>query len=781
MQEHRNLAPSAFPRRRRPGRLVTAVAILGLATPFGALYGMQRSSAQAAALERIRLAEDLRGRGPEGLAPLTSGLGHADTVVRVAAIRGLGRQEDPEHVPLLLPLFDDPSVTVRLAVIEAVARSLRGWAGPGAAPLHEQDRRLLETVLARLQARGLSEGHASEQGAAARAIGLLPYRDSSQVRQAEAVLLAIARSGPFAPPASSAGSSRADRGALGGQSPAAVPVTHGGPTPAVEHGEGVAYALYMLARQRRALGDLTEASLAWLRGRVTYDAAMRRGVREPDGWLAAPSAEATTRRLAWLALAAAAHPNVAQVRDAVRDPDAQVRRLAVAYLPNVLDSAVRRDALIRARHDPSPLVRLEWVRVYRQTEGIRDCHPLVEALADTNAHVQLAVIDALGAPCPATTNASARLARIIEAGPGGPMPRSRGRVTWHARAHALVSLARIDGDTARPLVRRDARHPVWQVRMYAARAAAMLRDTTTLVTLAGDAVGNVREAALDALVTVAGHAADSLYLAALRSRDYHVVLAAARALAGAPSSADAGPLLDALDRITAERQETSRDPRMAILARLSEMADSARGFSPPQRARIERYLADFDSAIAERAARLLDRLRPDGGRHVATPQRLPVEQNSILEFRRRPATRLRVTMAPASGGGAFTMRLHADAAPSAVARIVALVRRGYYDGLTWHRVVPNFVIQGGSPAMNEYVGDGPFMRDALGVHSHGRGTVGISTRGHDTGDAQWFINVVDNVRLDPDYTVFATVEQGMDVVDGILEGDVMVKVEVMNP
>jgi cyclophilin family peptidyl-prolyl cis-trans isomerase len=81
--------------------------------------------------------------------------------------------------------------------------------------------------------------------------------------------------------------------------------------------------------------------------------------------------------------------------------------------------------------------------------------------------------------------------------------------------------------------------------------------------------------------------------------------------------------------------------------------------------------------------------------------------------------------------------------------------------------------------MNEYVGDGPFMRDEVGLLHHLRGTIGISTRGRDTGDAQWFINLVDNYRLDHDYTVFGQVESGMEVVDGIREGDVMERVQII--
>jgi cyclophilin family peptidyl-prolyl cis-trans isomerase len=132
-------------------------------------------------------------------------------------------------------------------------------------------------------------------------------------------------------------------------------------------------------------------------------------------------------------------------------------------------------------------------------------------------------------------------------------------------------------------------------------------------------------------------------------------------------------------------------------------------------------------------------------------------------------------------GGAFELQLLADDAPATVARFVRLARQGYYNGLTIHRVVPNFVLQGGSPGANEYMGDGPFMRDEVGLRTHARGTLGISTRGRDTGDAQIFVNLVDNPRLDHQYTVFAAVATGMDVVDGIVEGDVIERVDVLEP
>jgi len=71
------------------------------------------------------------------------------------------------------------------------------------------------------------------------------------------------------------------------------------------------------------------------------------------------------------------------------------------------------------------------------------------------------------------------------------------------------------------------------------------------------------------------------------------------------------------------------------------------------------------------------------------------------------------------------------------------------------------------------------MRDELGLRPHVRGAVGISTRGRDTGDAQIFINLVDNPRLDHNFTVFAQVTAGMDTVDAILEGDAIDRIEII--
>jgi cyclophilin family peptidyl-prolyl cis-trans isomerase len=186
------------------------------------------------------------------------------------------------------------------------------------------------------------------------------------------------------------------------------------------------------------------------------------------------------------------------------------------------------------------------------------------------------------------------------------------------------------------------------------------------------------------------------------------------------------------------------------------------------------YLRDFDPIIAERTADIITGWT--GEVTQADTKRLPsVAVPDVQELRTFEASRPVLVM---EDGREITLRLLPLDAATNVARFVRLAKKGYYDGLTFHRVVPNFVIQGGSPGANEFVGDGPFTRDELTNRSHLRGTIGISTRGRDTGDAQIFVNLVDNIRLDHNYTIIADVVKGMDAVDDLLEGGRIARIRI---
>jgi cyclophilin family peptidyl-prolyl cis-trans isomerase len=398
-----------------------------------------------------------------------------------------------------------------------------------------------------------------------------------------------------------------------------------------------------------------------------------------------------------------------------------------------------------------------WGRLLQKTS----CAPIKAAAGDANPHVKLQAIDQLGQPCPANDNAAAELPTLVSTLDARPR-------TWHVPAHALVSLARSDPAAARKALPRFVQHPTWQVRMYAARAAGILSNVDDLKALAVDPHDNVREAALSSLVDLKRPEAVAVALDSLTRLDYQLILAAVRALEDKALAAKATtPLLTALGRITKQHKDTSRDPRMAILNRLQAYGDAS------QAIHVEGYLKDFDPAIAAKAAEILTAWT--GKPRTAAPQPLtpPGVTSAMVAALRGKVLRFHM-----AGLGHFDIGLEVDAAPLTAIRIARRAGEGYYNGLTFHRMAPNFVIQGGSPGANEYSGEPRFMRDEVGLHY--RGTVGISTRGRDTGDAQIFVNLIDSPRLDHAYTVFGTVIDGMAVVDGILEGDVIERVELTN-
>jgi cyclophilin family peptidyl-prolyl cis-trans isomerase len=125
--------------------------------------------------------------------------------------------------------------------------------------------------------------------------------------------------------------------------------------------------------------------------------------------------------------------------------------------------------------------------------------------------------------------------------------------------------------------------------------------------------------------------------------------------------------------------------------------------------------------------------------------------------------------------GNFTLELFEDKAPQTTENFIKLVKQGFYDGLLFHRVIPQFMIQGGCPKGNGTGGPGYAIKDEFHKDlSNLRGTIAMANRGPNTGGSQWFINVIDNCYLDFDkkpyssaHPVFGQVIEGMNVVDTI--------------
>jgi cyclophilin family peptidyl-prolyl cis-trans isomerase/HEAT repeat protein len=695
--------------------------------------------------------EAARAASPEQLQLLVHAASHASPL-QPLAIRALGRLERASVVDTLLPLLDSPDAAARAAVPWALAQSAGGDA--------PASRRVRDALFQRL----VGEPDAGVRGAIGEALGRLPLEtvgsgqaDPAAGQQVEQALVDIASRAEIV--------SRIDKQAAGGRivgltlSPTRTALV---PKPALI---GALRGLEALARAKgRARQGFLPETIERLRTLATEDPATSYAKNGGD------IEAARARRLAILCLLPVGGVNAGLVTRALDDPDVQVRRLAVSA------AAADRAAIDRAMRDPAMMVRYEGLRAYgRRFQAADGCRPVLDAVGVQADQVSLLAVDLLGNPCRADDGAVERLIDLA-AGVVARAP-SRGVAVlpvadqWHRPAHAIVSLAKVAPDRARPYISRFLTGEAWQSRMYGAMAASLANHVEALRTLAGDANDNVRKEAIDGLAKAVKHDADAVYVAALAADDFQLVMTAAAALAGTPDKSSAVPaLLSALSRLGRLDADPSRDPRVAVIERLQELGsrENADALRP--------CLNDVDPRVAELAARVLSAWT--GSTVVAAPRPRPFVRPALTEdtLQRLDRSTVRITMA---NGGQFDVKLLVELAPLSAASFVERAARGYYTGLTFHRVLPNFLIQGGSPGANEFMGDTRYMIDEPGRTSQIRGTVGTSTRGRDTGDGQFYVTLVDTPRLDHAYSIFGEIGRGMDVVDRILEGDVMKKVEVI--
>ncbi len=712
-------ADAQTPRSRRPQG--TAPAQSGIDMPPAAA----QQAILAAEDSRLALPDDLRtpaietfrAKQVEDLRILLelARSNHPPTSVR--AIRALGRLERRELIPELMLYV--PSAVFTSDASFAIAQAFRGDPLPGDTSGAQIDT-ALELLIRSGQIPARPEERPGAVGPVSIAIGRLPYVRADQVRAAEGYLLSMMHA--------------ADSDLL--MRPALPAITRG---------------VEVLIRQQMRLVPPRPEMVEQLRGIVIN----RRHEYPPQARVTAMIALTAARGLDAETLRVAAD-TATTTSDSIL---LQLRRLAAAALGGAAAPVVateRTELLTALLADRAAIVRLEAVRAWaRQEVPVNGCQRIFDALKDPSVPVALAAIDVLAEQCKDDVNAVDRM--TIEA-------RTPPENEWHVASHALVALARIGPRRVFiPLLGSHIQHQTWQVRMYAARAAALTDEVPALERLAYDREDNVREATLAPLRRLKGDEAEPYFVLALGRSDYQLLRTAANELKGAkPTPQLATALLDALLRVTAEKKETSRDTRIALLERLRELGD------PDQAGALVPLLRDYDIPIARLAAGLIQQWT--GKPQEMDPQLLPRPAVPTAAESATPPARVKLR-----SGKIFSIVFRQDVAPLTIARFVRLATAGYYNGLTLHRVVPNFVVQGGSPGANEYAGDSLYMRDEISNVSNLRGTVGLSTRGRDTGDAQFFINLVDNPRLDFEYTVFGTAGP-LDVIDEIVEGDTIASI-----
>ena len=342
------------------------------------------------------------------------------------------------------------------------------------------------------------------------------------------------------------------------------------------------------------------------------------------------------------------------------------------------------------------------------------------------------------------------------------------------RAAALQALARMEReDFALVLANLDP-DPAWFVRAGLAAALAIAGDEASqarLLAMLKDDDVRVLPYVLEALRQARGPDSVDTLRRHLDHPDFAVRMAAADQLAALKVTGLSEALAASLARA---KGDVEMDARLSLVTLLAIQKDA-------RAAALLREIASGDSArpVRERAARELRAL----GETPPAPGPEPVT---------RPALDYLEALAPyeAAAGSVYTPRvflqmkqgrveihLNVVEAPLMSATFLDLARRGYFDGLTFHRVVPGFVVQGGDPRGDGNGGPGFALRDEIGQRPYGRGVVGMALSGKDTGGSQLFITLAPAPHLDGRYTVFGWVASGMDVVDKIRPGDVIEKVE----
>ncbi|AKQ65308.1 Peptidyl-prolyl cis-trans isomerase PpiA precursor [Myxococcus hansupus] len=241
-----------------------------------------------------------------------------------------------------------------------------------------------------------------------------------------------------------------------------------------------------------------------------------------------------------------------------------------------------------------------------------------------------------------------------------------------------------------------------------------------------------------------------------------VVAGAAAATAGQLKDAEA---LAAVEALAARVPQTPGDLAEPVAGAL--VALQGRAAEP----RLREWLEHPHANVRRVAAQALSELTGQRVRSTRVPQ-------SAYTFRPQAAP-ARAGLVFRTDKGNITVRLDVDEAPLTSGNLHALARKGYFNGVTFHRVVPDFVAQGGDPRGDGEGGPGYSIRCEMTRRPYLRGTVGMALAGKDTGGSQFFFTHAPQPHLDGRYTAFGEVVSGMDVVDALLEGDVIREVRAV--
>lgn len=493
-------------------------------------------------------------------------------------------------------------------------------------------------------------------------------------------------------------------------------------------------------------------------------------------YLPAPNAQAVrgadADRPAWAAVYALTRsPAPAAVRpllDLVRTPDVGVRALVASGLRRAAaGDSLARDvvpALQLLARDPQPHVRINAVRALGSF-GASGRDALVQALSDADVNVRVAAAQSIGR---AVTDAAAWSALWAA------------DTTFMVRRSLLASAAQ--AGVTLPGQDEWTRSADWRLRLGAAEASAgASREIVQRLALPmlRDPDGRVRAGALGVVAAFADSSAvpevRRALLTALESDDdFYARATALQALGASARAAEVPVVLRAYAR---SRGDSANDARIAAVAYLAGAwrRDSA-AFGDSLRTALATLPAPLDPLEREPAGGLSP-FRGWPGREGTA--RAIDWYRGVLQATLQPTLEGRPPMAHFSTErGEIVIELLGADAPITVYNFLSLARADFYRGSRFHRVVPNFVAQDGDPRGDGNGSPGYAIRDELNRQRYERGAVGMALSGPDTGGSQYFLTHSPQPHLDGHYTVFGRVVRGWDAMDKLVQGDLILRIDV---
>ena len=379
---------------------------------------------------------------------------------------------------------------------------------------------------------------------------------------------------------------------------------------------------------------------------------------------------------------------------------------------------------------------------------------------------------------------------------------SAGATEPNVRLEVVNALGTLRAEAALPVI-QDLMTDSWPVmRIAATRAAALIDPETFVLVLASlepDRDWTVRSAMAGILATLPAEVAEERVRALLRDEDKRVWPAALRALVRLKAADAASLLLEkvkepdfavraAVSRLIGELKPPGgaaalreaykiAQPDLAYTARAAALEALAEYGAAEAVEPLKLALADKEWAVRVRAAELLARLEPSSN-YQATIRPVPTAAAAGYDTQPLVAPDFSPHVFIETAKGTVEFELAVLDAPQTSRNFIALARKGYFNGLAIHRVVPNFVVQDGDSRGDGEGGPGYTIRDELNERPFLRGTVGMALSWEDTGGSQFFIMHSPAPHLDARYTAFGHVVNGMEVVDRIQQGDVIQRVRV---